>query len=347
MNMPFPFYSPDPCYKFNLTKEKTAISKHFTKRAVPTSQTGRLLLATWNIANLGAQKRTPNARKLIAHILKRFDLTSVQEVNEKFKFFVDVVTHMGSGFDYIMNDTAGNSERLAFIYRKSKVKPKNLFGELALRPKEYPKRTVTVRYTVNRQENIAKYKDVRFVPFDRNPFIGSFKAGSIDFTLVNVHLYFGKWQNSKKKVDHLRYCRRVLEIFALSRWAKRRLEKEATYDKDIILLGDMNVPVMDTSDSAYKALVKFGMQPVDYLTRTGGSNIGNDRTYDQMAFAPGSIGNRIIARDVFDFDNAVFTGLWNDLSANFPKRRAVSKFNAHVKHHFSDHRPIWVELDTT
>ena len=345
MSIAFP--NPKPHYNFDTTKEKAAISRHFTKRAVPTSQTGRLLLATWNIANLGAQKRAPNARKLIAHILKRFDLTSVQEVNEKFKIFVEIVRHMGSGFDYVMNDTAGNSERLAFIYKKSKIKPKNLFGELALRLREYPKHTVTVRYTENRQEKMAKYKDFRFVPFDRNPFIGSFKAGSIDFTLVNVHLYFGKWQNSKKKADQLKYCRRVLEIFALSRWAKRRLKKEATYDKDIILLGDMNVPVMDTSDSAYKALVKFGMQPVDYLTRTGGSNIGNDRTYDQMAFAPGSIGNRIIDRDVFDFDKAVFKELWNDLSARFPKRRAVSKFNAHVKHHLSDHRPLWVELDTT
>ena len=41
-------------------------------------------MASWNIANLGAQKRTDDALKVIAHLLKRFDLIAVQEVNAKF-----------------------------------------------------------------------------------------------------------------------------------------------------------------------------------------------------------------------------------------------------------------------
>jgi len=345
--MSIPFKNPIPHHSFSATKEKSAISRHFTKRGVPKSQQGKLLLASWNIANLGAQGRSPDALKVISHILKRFDLIAVQEVNARFKPFVDVVENMGAGFDYIMNDTAGNRERLAFIFRKSKVKKKNLFGEIALRKHEYPKRTVTVHYKEGDQEKKIKYKDVKFVPFDRNPFIGSFEAGSLDFVLANVHLYFGKFQNSKKPEDHAKYCRRVLEVFALSRWADRLKNSEETYDRDIVLLGDMNVPNMQPDESTYKALVKFGMQPISYLTKTGGSNIGNDRTYDQMAFTPGSIGNRITGKGVFDFDNCVFRELWVKLNANLSRQRAVSKFNAHVKHHFSDHRPVWVELDVS
>jgi len=137
----------------------------------------------------------------------------------------------------------------------------------------------------------------------------------------------------------------VLEIFALSRWADRHTDPETTYDKDIILLGDMNIPAMRADESTYKALIKFGMQPLDYLTKTGGSNIGNDRTYDQMTFAPGTIAGRIVNQGVFDFDNGVFRGLWKQLSSDLSEQKAVSKFNAHVKHHFSDHRPIWVQLN--
>ena len=343
--MAIPFKSPTPKHIFSVTKEKSAITKHFKKREVPVLQPGRLLLATWNIANLGVQKRSEDALKVIAHTLKRFDLIAVQEVNAKFGPFVDIVKSMGSEFDYVMNDTAGNAERLAFVYRKSKVNIRNLFGEVALRKHEYPKRTVTVHYTYYSQKKKAKYKNVRFTPFDRNPFIGSFSAGIIDFTLVNVHLYFGKFQNSSNPENHKKYCRRVLEIFALSRWASRRTDKTKTYDKDILLLGDMNVPKMEPNESTFKALTKFGMKPIEYLTKTGGTNLGNDKTYDQMAFAPGSINNRILDYGVFDFDNAVFSDLWTDLSNKFSEKKAISKFNGYVKHHFSDHRPVWVELD--
>jgi len=255
---------------------------------------------------------------------------------------------MGGKFEYIMSDTAGNAERLAFVYRNDKVIPTNLFGELALRPREYPKRTVKVRWTdANGIDRIDKFANHKFVPFDRNPFIGSFSSGNFDFVLANVHLYFGKFQNSKKKEEREKYARRVLEIHALARWAGRRKDKAATYDKDIILIGDMNVPSMSATESTYKELVKYGWQPADYTTKTGGSNLGNDKTYDQMAFAPTIPNTRIIDLGVFDFDKAVFKPLWEKLLKKMSKSKAIGLFNRHMKHHISDHRPLWVELDVT
>lgn len=341
-----PFKSPEPKYNFALNKEKAAISRHFTKREVPRRKPDRLLLATWNIANLGAQERTRNACSLISHILKRFDLIAVQEVNDNFKVFASIVQNMGPSFDYIMTDTAGNNERLAYVFRKNKVRTRKLFGELALRLLEYPSRTVKVRWVDRgRQKRVQTFKKLKFIPFDRNPFIASFSAGSINFTLVNVHLYFGEFQNSKTEKERRKYARRVLEIYALSRWADRRFNKNTTYDKDIVLLGDMNIPEMNPRESTYKALVKFGWNPVNYVYKRPGSNLGNNKTYDQMAFAPGSIGRRLKKQSVFDFDNAVFRPLWKDLTSRLSPKKAAAKFRMHVKHHLSDHRPLWVELD--
>lgn len=347
--MAIPFKSPTPKHTVKVNADRAALNAHFTAREVPKSRNGRLLVASWNIANLGAQKRTDDALKVVAHLLKRFDLIAVQEVNAKFQTFLKVVKSM-PGFTYVMTDTAGNQERLAYVYRTSKVKPRELFGELALRPREYPKRTVKVRYTVRGEKRVDTFKSLRFHPFDRNPFIGSFKAGKIDFTVVDVHLYFGEFQDSKTKAERKKYARRVLEIFALSRWADRRFDDpKGTYDRDIILLGDMNVPVMSKKDAAFKALTAFGFQAVRYLEsgRTGGSNISGTKTYDQVAFAPGTMRKRIVDKGVFDFDNAIFRGLWEKLNKKHSSKRALGLFNRHVKHHLSDHRPIWVELRTT
>jgi len=346
--MAIPFKSPTPKYRFTVADEQAAIDNLFTTRNVPVSRNGRLLLASWNIANLGVQKRTNRALELISHILRRFDLIAVQEVNDSFSTFRKIVKDMGANFDYIMSDTAGNNERLAFVYRTDKVEPINLFGELALRPREYPKHTVKVKWRDrNGNDKIDTFKNYSFVPFDRNPYIGSFRCGRIDVILVNVHLYFGEFQDSKTPELRKKYARRVLEIYALSKWANSRFKKRTTYDKDIVLLGDMNVPAMDPGESTYKALTKFGWKPVDYVTRTAGSNLGNDKTYDQLVFAPGSVGNKVKSHGVFDFDNAVFKTLWNRLESELPRSRAIGLFNRHVKHHFSDHRPLWVELDVS
>ncbi|MEE9234096.1 MAG: endonuclease/exonuclease/phosphatase family protein [Candidatus Acidoferrales bacterium] len=360
------FKSPKPKHKFSVAREKKALTEHFKARKVPRSRPKRLLVASWNVANLGVQGRTAAARKLIAHILKRFDLIAMQEVKDNFQSFLDVVKRMGPAFDYVMTDTAGNEERLAFVYRKKKVKLRYLFGELALRAREFPRRNVTVRWQdKNKKPRVQKFKNFRFQPFDRNPFIGSFAASKVDFLLVNVHLYFGKFQNSKTEKDRERYARRVLEIYALSRWADRRFERETTYDKDIVLLGDMNVPKRDKKDSAYKALTAFQWNPINYLekkegpvlgtekdakliSQVGGSNLGNDKTYDQMVFAPGAGGltPRIQAFGIFDFDNAIFQPLWKELRQKLSHGRAAGKFRAHVKHHLSDHRPLWLQLAT-
>lgn len=345
--MSIPFKKPVPGHRFIIDDEIDSLKRHFQKRNVPDKTAGRLLMASWNIANLGAQGRTSGALQIIADIMKHFELIAVQEVNEEFRTFAKIVKLMGREYDYVMCDTAGNNERLAFVFDKGKVQLLQLFGELALRKHEFPKRTVRVRYRKGGQDRVEIYKNLRFVPFDRNPFIGSFKSGKISFMLVNCHLYFGKFQNSTQKWQRERYARRVLEIFALSKWAARRVNRKASYDRDIILLGDMNVPAMSKNESTYQALIQFGFKPVNYTSKVGGSNLGNDKTYDQMTFAPGTIERRIKSFDVFDFDKAIFLTLWKKLIEGTTKGKAIRIFRSHVRYHISDHRPLWVQLDIT
>ena len=241
--MAIPFKEPEPELAFNGAAESRAIDTHFNLRQVPRSRQNRLTLASWNIANLGAQGRSSRALNVIAHVLSRFDLTAVQEVNDDFRAFQRVVDRM-DGFDFVMSDTAGNAERLAFVYRTGKVNLGRLFGEIALRPREYPKRDVAVHYRQGGQDRTQTFSNLRFVPFDRNPFLGSFQVGQVDFVVANVHLYFGAFQNSTQESQRRKYARRVLEIHALARWASSRSAGGNAWDSDIILIGDMNVPNM-------------------------------------------------------------------------------------------------------
>jgi hypothetical protein len=114
-------------HQYVVSTEKSSLSKHFTKRRVPSRNKKQLLLASWNVANLGAQTRTSEAKALIALILQRFDLVALQELNDRYEIIDELLNLMGRGFDYIMTDTAGNQERLAYIYRKRHVTPTKLW----------------------------------------------------------------------------------------------------------------------------------------------------------------------------------------------------------------------------
>ena len=82
------------------------------------------------------------------------------------------------------------------------------------------------------------------------------------------------------------------------------------------------------------------------LTRIGGSNLGNDKTYDQIAFAPTALRARVENYGVFDFDGAVFASKWKSLGKTRTHAETVREFNKYLRHYLSDHRPVWVEIKT-
>lgn len=345
--MGVPFRRPSVGYRWSPAEEDRAIDRHFEVRGVPLPEPGRLLVATWNISNLGLQRRSMAALSLIARILRRFDVIAVQELDESFDDLEKILALTELPFRYVMTDVNVDGERLAFVYRPDRVELASLIGEVEIPRGSYPEKDVVVKYSVGDEKRRQTFRDVKFRPFARTPYFASFLAGKLRFTLATAHLLHGGWSTGSKEKERRAYARRVLEMYALNQWASDVTEPRLRYDRYVMMAGDFNVPRMVGDDKMYRTLCTFGMKPLRYVTRTGGSNLGNDRTYDQIVFTPGGLRRRVKSFGVFDFDNALFAGLWVRLSEEgWPQEQLVDRFNSFVRWHVSDHRPVWVELES-
>jgi hypothetical protein len=74
-----PFPKPRSDYDYDLDEELEALRAHRRVRGIPARQDGRLLIATWNVANFGVQERREKDLRLIAEMMGWFDLVTVQE----------------------------------------------------------------------------------------------------------------------------------------------------------------------------------------------------------------------------------------------------------------------------
>jgi endonuclease/exonuclease/phosphatase family metal-dependent hydrolase len=172
----------------------------------------------------------------------------------------------------------------------------------------------------------------KFNGFDRNPYLATFQVSPTNsFLLVNVHLYFGSDKNAKD------IQRRALETFAVARWADLRRKSEFSFTREIVALGDFNMPKKDEKDPIFKALTSKGLELPAHTSEVG-SNLNSDKHYDQIAFFPGQTKNCFQQMGVFDFDMAVFKALWDD------PNRTEAEFKGYVRYFISDHRPLWMEL---
>ncbi len=66
-----------------------------------------MLIATWNIANLGVHKRRSDDLEVIAEILSWFEIIAVQEVADNLVDFLAVMANLPNHFAWIFNDRAG------------------------------------------------------------------------------------------------------------------------------------------------------------------------------------------------------------------------------------------------
>ena len=76
------FPKPNFVYDFDLNTELQNLIDHKSTRQVPEKSVDKLLIATWNIANLGLQDRWNEHYKLIAKIISWFDVIAIQETND-------------------------------------------------------------------------------------------------------------------------------------------------------------------------------------------------------------------------------------------------------------------------
>ena len=316
------FPKPSFTFDYDADAERAAL-RHWRDtqpgRAVPAKAADRLLLGTWNIANLGAQDRGPKDYALLAEVISWFDLVAVQEVKNNRRGLDGLMTALPASWRTVYSDAAGNDERMTFVYDSEKVKPRELSGEVAVAPSDL--KNVTLPETT-----VAK-----FAGFDRNPYIVSFQAGPMVFCLVNVHLYYG----DDTAIEAME--RRALEAFAVAQWCKRESKSHYALTPIIAALGDFNLPKIDPADPIFKALTRTGLQLPEHSTQIG-SNLAGDQHYDQVAFFPTGAGAKFTGKSgVFDFDGGVFAGLW--------ATKTPSQFRSFIRYYLSDHRPLWAEFD--
>jgi endonuclease/exonuclease/phosphatase family metal-dependent hydrolase len=309
---------PKPGFKFryDTAAEVAALRQHRELRRIPAKSPSRLLLATWNIANLGVQDRRKSDHELIAEILGWFDLIAVQEVNDNLAGIQALHAQLPSTYRLLFSDESGNNERQAFLYDSTKVHQLEKVGRLSIPPAE---------------ERHIKLKGIRqkFAGFDRGPYMAAFSAGRFRCLLVNVHLYFGS--AGKAAVE-----RRMLEAFAIARWADLRQKSPNAFTRDILALGDFNLPIRDDTDPIYKTLTSRGLHIPEHKSVVGGSSLGGHNHYDQVAFFPGETAEFVGHTDVFDFDNALFRRLF--------EKRSLADYLAYLRYYISDHRPLWAEF---
>lgn len=306
----------DPQFTYALETERQALLSTKVLRGIPDKAADKLLAATWNLTNFGVQNRTDDDLALMAEVIGWFDLVAIQEVADDLSHLRMVMSHLPSTYRVIISDIAGNDERAGFLYDGGKVTRLELAMEVAVPPSDH-------RYIRMRGVSGA------FSGFDRNPYAVAFRAAGLEFTAVSVHLYFG---------SHAYYDedRRALEAFALSRWADQRHKAPGAYSNNILVLGDLNLPIRDESSTVYKALKAKRLILPEHSTSMG-SNLAGDKEYDQVAFHSGGMQDAYAGKSgVFDFDHTPFFGdAWNV---------GPEYFNATVKYHISDHRPLWAQF---
>jgi endonuclease/exonuclease/phosphatase family metal-dependent hydrolase len=316
-----PFPKPKFQFDYNLTAETKALRDYQTAkpdRKIPKKTSDRLLLTTWNIANLGVQERRDNDYKLIAEMLSWFDLIAIQEVNDDLNGLRAIQKFLPANRRILFSNCAGNKERMAFLFDSNKIKPLEKIGILTIPPSEH---------SDIKLDGVAQ----EFRGFDRSPFLAAFKAREFTFLLACVHLYFGDDEETKS------IERRCLEAFAVGRWADLRRKSKNAFTPNIIALGDFNLPKVDPANPIFKALTKRGLELPKHSTQIG-SSVVSDSHYDQVTFFPGDVKDNFVSAGVFDFDGALFRGLWD---ANDTKNK---KFYDYMKYYVSDHRILWAEF---
>ena len=195
-----------PTFLYDLDTERQALLATKLHRSVPQKAANKLLAATWNFTNFGVQNRTDDDLALMAEIVSWFDLVAVQEIADNITQLRDLIAHLPDSYHVVLTDIGENYERAGFLYDSSKVTRLELAGEVAVPPKDH-------RYI--RMKGVSGSSR----GFDRNPYLAAFQAGSLTFTAVSAHLYFG----SHSYFDE---DRRALEAYALARWADQRHKKE-------------------------------------------------------------------------------------------------------------------------
>lgn len=293
------------------------LRQRIERAQVPSSRLDETLnIATWNIREFGRRRRTEAAIHYIAEILSQFDLIAIIEVRDNLTDMNRVLEILGSHWEVLFSDfnadAAGNRERIAYLYDRRAVTFTGLAAE-------------------SDPPRIKDRKTGEYVPaitWWRSPYMASFRAGNFDFILLAAHI---RWAGEDPRL-------RVPELRQLADWIDKRNKEKYVIDKDIIIMGDFNIPELD--DELYQAITSKGLTIPDALRGSShGTNLARNKRYDQILHYRRHTKTFTDQGGVLDF----FSGDWRAL---FPAGSYPNMTQQDFTYELSDHLPLWVQIDT-
>ncbi len=186
------------------------------KRATTAEPPAQISIASFNIRIFSNKSRSEQELSLIAKLLRKYDVIAIQELRDEkvLKRTITILKNLGYSYQYDLSDPVGTKtahELYAFLYRSDKVQ-------------------------LIQKGLIYKNAPEKFI---RPPFYANFKAGNFDFTLMTIHILFGKNKSLRRP-----------EILALAN-AYQTIQQKDGKENDLILLGDFN---MSPDDAGFQQL---------------------------------------------------------------------------------------------
>ncbi len=291
--------------------------------AIPSKELDRnILIATWNIRAFGdltrkwvssqddSPRRDLHSLQIIARIIRRFDVIALQEVKSNIRALRDMLKLLGDNWSFTLTDvtegSAGNGERMAFVFDTRRVKLSGLAGELVV-PEE--------RLNSIEQEALRKQ-------FARTPYAVSFRSESTTFILVTLHILYGK--NAKDRIPELK---------AIADWMADWASDINAYHQNLIALGDFNVD--ERGDVLHQTFISSGLHIPDDLSKVTRSIFDTSKFYDHIAWFLGrkrgpELSMKYTKGGNFDFVPFIFKN--RDLTTQ------------QMSWMISDHYPLWAEF---
>lgn len=289
-------------YSISTVEDVARLRRRIAASGIPEKLTDRnLIIGTWNIRGFGrvygsseeppagAPKRNLRALALIAEIVRRYDVLAIQEVKrdtQGIRLLLD--EFLGSDWGLILSDVtagdAGNSERLALIFDRRRVRPTGLSGEIVL-PKASPA------------------GDPPAEQFDRTPYIVGFEARGQRFVLLTTHIKYGAAPAARGPELA------QLALYTAKEIRDRAMSAEAE-ERNLIVLGDMNIDERG-DNPLFMAFVSSGLMVPEQLLGVKSTYGQQAKYYDHIAWFPDENFTLAYATRAgsIDFSGAVFKEL--------------------------------------
>jgi endonuclease/exonuclease/phosphatase family metal-dependent hydrolase len=292
-----------------IAKGLVALKKRIELARIPSSKVDETLnIASWNIRAFGKKARSEAAIHYIAEMLGQFDLIVIVELCDNLSDLKRVLEILGPYWKVVYSDaipdSGGNRERICYLYDKRTVAFTGLAAEA-----DAPRKKVKQEY-------------LPAISWWRAPYMASFRSGNFDFILITAHI---RWGESEKG--------RIVELKMLADWIDEKRKNKTNEDKDIILMGDFNIP--DRESELFKALTGKGLQIPDKLVGLDlGTDLKKKKRYDQILHCPIYSANFTNAGGIVDF-------YCDDIKPLFGNMK-LQEFTFQM----SDHLPLWIQINT-